>query len=73
LIHIDNQTTPREKRVGPNVLVLSPTRELAIQIEQEVKKINYKGIKSVCGKIIFIFTLLMATNGLKVKLFFVRI
>jgi ATP-dependent RNA helicase DDX43 len=47
LIHIDNQPTPREKRVGPNVLVLSPTRELAIQIEQEVKKINYKGIKSV--------------------------
>ena len=49
LVHIDNQTTPREKRLGPNVLVLSPTRELAIQIEQEVKKINYKGIKSVCG------------------------
>ena len=47
LIHIDNQPTPREKRVGPNVLVLSPTRELAIQIEQEVKKINYKGIKRV--------------------------
>ncbi len=49
LIHIDNQTTPREKRLGPNVLVLSPTRELAIQIEQEVKKINYKGIRSLCG------------------------
>lgn len=48
LIHIDNQLTPREKRIGPNVLVLSPTRELAVQIEQEVKKINYKGIKSVC-------------------------
>ncbi len=43
LVHTDNQITPREKRVGPNVLVLSPTRELAIQIEQEVKKINYKG------------------------------
>lgn len=48
LIHIDNQITPRKERVGPNVLVLSPTRELAIQIEKEVKKINYKGIKSVC-------------------------
>lgn len=48
LIHIDNQITPREKRLGPNVLVLSPTRELAIQIEQEVKKINYKGIRSLC-------------------------
>lgn len=50
LVHIDNQITPRDKRIGPNCLVLSPTRELAIQIEQEVKKINYKGIKSVCGK-----------------------
>lgn len=48
LIHIDNQITPRNQRIGPNVLVLSPTRELAIQIEQEVKKINYKQIKSVC-------------------------
>ena len=48
LIHIDGQTTPRSERLGPNVLVLSPTRELALQIEQEVKKINYKGIKSVC-------------------------
>ena len=48
LIHIDGQTTPRSERGGPNVLVLSPTRELALQIEQEVKKINYKGIKSVC-------------------------
>ena len=51
LIHIDNQITPREERLGPNVLVLSPTRELAIQIEQEVKKINYKGIRSLCGKL----------------------
>lgn len=49
LIHIDNQTTPRDQRLGPNVLVLSPTRELAIQIEKEVQKINYKGIRSLCG------------------------
>lgn len=54
LIHIDNQITPRNQRLGPNVLVLSPTRELAIQIEQEVKKINYKGIRSLCGKPRFI-------------------
>ncbi|XP_048256269.1 probable ATP-dependent RNA helicase DDX43 isoform X4 [Haliotis rufescens] len=47
LIHIDNQPVPREKRGGPNVLVLSPTRELAQQIEVEVKKINYRGIRSV--------------------------
>jgi ATP-dependent RNA helicase DDX43 len=48
LIHIDGQTTPRSERLGPNVLVLSPARELALQIEKEVKKINYKGITSVC-------------------------
>jgi len=32
-IHIEGQPVPREKRMGPNVLVLSPTRELAIQVK----------------------------------------
>lgn len=36
---------PRAQRRGPNVLVLSPTRELALQIESEVRKYSYKGIK----------------------------
>ena len=36
---------PREERDGPTVLVLSPTRELALQIEAEVKKYSYRGIK----------------------------
>ena len=38
-------SSPRGKRGGPNVLVLSPTRELALQIEEEVNKYQYKGIK----------------------------
>ncbi|XP_022815558.1 probable ATP-dependent RNA helicase DDX43 [Spodoptera litura] len=48
LIHIDGQTVPREEREGPTVLILAPTRELAIQIDKEVSKYQYKGIKSVC-------------------------
>merc|ERR1719500_2176672 len=47
-IHIDNQRLPRGQRGGPNVLVLAPTRELAQQISMEVKKYEYKGIRSVC-------------------------
>nr|QOS47394.1 DEAD-box DDX43 [Locusta migratoria] len=48
LIHIEGQPIPREERGGPNVLILAPTRELALQIEKEVNKYSYKGIKSVC-------------------------
>ncbi|EZA51431.1 putative ATP-dependent RNA helicase DDX43 [Ooceraea biroi] len=39
---------PREERPGPNVLVMAPTRELALQIEKEVAKYSYHGIKAVC-------------------------
>jgi ATP-dependent RNA helicase DDX43 len=45
LIHIDRQPVPRSQRHGANVLVLAPTRELALQIEKEVKKYKYKDIK----------------------------
>ncbi|KPJ17941.1 putative ATP-dependent RNA helicase DDX43 [Papilio machaon] len=48
LIHIEGQVVPREEREGPTVLVLAPTRELAIQIHKEVSKYQYKNVKSVC-------------------------
>lgn len=48
LIHIEGQVIPRAQRAGPTVLILAPTRELALQIEKEVSKYHYKGIKSVC-------------------------
>jgi superfamily II DNA/RNA helicase len=34
---------------GPKALVLSPTRELAIQIHQEVQKYSYRGIRRFVG------------------------
>lgn len=48
LIHTDGQPHPRgvAARGGPNVLVLAPTRELAIQIEKEVAKYQFRGIKA---------------------------
>lgn len=50
LIHTDGQPHPRgiAARGGPNVLVLAPTRELAIQIEKEVAKYQFRGIRAVC-------------------------
>ncbi|XP_050068922.1 probable ATP-dependent RNA helicase DDX43 [Anopheles maculipalpis] len=47
-IHIEGQPVPRGSRGGPNVLVLAPTRELALQIEKEVTKYQFRGIKAVC-------------------------
>ncbi|KAJ4948091.1 hypothetical protein JOQ06_019631, partial [Pogonophryne albipinna] len=47
-IHMDGQVVPRSKRGGPGMLVLTPTRELALQIEQECSKYSFKGYKSVC-------------------------
>ncbi|RXN01432.1 putative ATP-dependent RNA helicase DDX43 [Acipenser ruthenus] len=47
-IHLDSQPIPREQREGPGILVLTPTRELALQIEAECSKYSYKGITSIC-------------------------
>uniref|UniRef100_UPI00398F06E9 probable ATP-dependent RNA helicase DDX43 isoform X3 n=1 Tax=Pristiophorus japonicus TaxID=55135 RepID=UPI00398F06E9 len=38
----------RDKCDGPGMLVLTPTRELALQIQEECNKYSYKGIKSIC-------------------------
>nr|XP_004660550.1 probable ATP-dependent RNA helicase DDX43 [Jaculus jaculus] len=48
LIHLDSQPLAREKRNGPGMLVLTPTRELALQVEAECSKYSYRGLKSVC-------------------------
>ncbi|KAM9364991.1 putative ATP-dependent RNA helicase DDX43 [Pholidichthys leucotaenia] len=47
-IHMDGQPVPRAEQNGPGMLVLTPTRELALQIEAECNKYSYKGYKSVC-------------------------
>lgn len=49
MIHTDGQPHPRgaAARGGPNVLVLAPTRELAIQIEMEVSKYQFRGIRAL--------------------------
>ncbi|KAK2083042.1 putative ATP-dependent RNA helicase ddx53 [Saguinus oedipus] len=47
-IHLDSQPVSREQRNGPGMLVLTPTRELALQVEAESSKYSYKGLKSIC-------------------------
>ncbi|XP_072534235.1 probable ATP-dependent RNA helicase DDX43 [Salminus brasiliensis] len=47
-IHMDQQPVRRDKKSGPGMLVLTPTRELALQIEAECNKYSYKGFKSIC-------------------------
>ncbi|XP_058813426.1 probable ATP-dependent RNA helicase DDX43 [Topomyia yanbarensis] len=47
-IHIEGQPVPRGERGGPNVLVMAPTRELALQIEKEVFKYQFRGIRAIC-------------------------
>ncbi|CAJ0576827.1 unnamed protein product, partial [Mesorhabditis spiculigera] len=50
-LHLDaqlKQYAPGELRPCPSILVITPTRELALQIEDEVKKYSYNGYKSVC-------------------------
>ncbi|KAH8247231.1 hypothetical protein KR038_000582 [Drosophila bunnanda] len=48
MIHTEYQSIPRGSRGGANVLVLAPTRELALQIEMEVNKYSFRNMKAVC-------------------------
>ncbi|NXY72833.1 DDX43 helicase, partial [Glareola pratincola] len=47
-IHLTSQPISKDERGGPGMLVLAPTRELALQVEAECSKYAYKGIKSIC-------------------------
>ncbi|NXT00795.1 DDX43 helicase, partial [Jacana jacana] len=47
-IHLTSQPISKGQRGGPGMLVLAPTRELALQVEAECSKYTYKGIKSIC-------------------------
>lgn len=46
MIHTEYQSIPRSQRTGANVLVMAPTRELAIQIQKEVGKYSFRGMKA---------------------------
>ncbi|KAM6082346.1 putative ATP-dependent RNA helicase DDX43 [Chlamydotis macqueenii] len=47
-IHLTSQPISKDQRRGPGMLVLAPTRELALQVKAECLKYAYKGIKSIC-------------------------
>ncbi|NWT50833.1 DDX43 helicase, partial [Erythrocercus mccallii] len=47
-IHLTLQPISKDQRGGPGMLVLAPTRELALQVEAECLKYAYKEIKSIC-------------------------
>lgn len=53
MIHTEYQSIPRSERNGPNVLVLAPTRELALQIEKEVAKYSFRGMKAYVSQFYF--------------------
>jgi ATP-dependent RNA helicase DDX43 len=57
MIHTEYQPVPRGERGGPNVLIMAPTRELALQIEKEVQKYQFRGMKAsvLCENFLIFF------------------
>ena len=55
LLHIAAQP-PMQRGDGPSMLVLAPTRELAIQIEQEIRKVCPRNVSSVSPEHAWFFT-----------------
>ena len=50
-VHINN--TRRDPRMGPSMLVLAPTRELAVQIKEEADKFGRSaGVKNTCASLL---------------------
>lgn len=47
-LHIDGQEGDRDSRQGASVVVLTPTRDHALRIEEEIMKYNYKDRRCVC-------------------------
>ncbi|XP_010605438.1 DEAD box protein 53 [Fukomys damarensis] len=47
-IHLISQPVTKEERNGPGMLILTPTRELALQVKSECSKYAYNDLKSVC-------------------------
>ncbi|NXC45025.1 DDX43 helicase, partial [Penelope pileata] len=47
-IHLASQPVSKDQRGGPGMLVLAPTRELALQVKAECLKYTYKGFESIC-------------------------
>lgn len=44
LVHVISQPTPRNERIGPYVVIVGPTREFVLQIENEINKYVFDGI-----------------------------
>ncbi|KAI9017787.1 putative DEAD/DEAH box RNA helicase [Gaertneriomyces semiglobifer] len=49
LLHIRNRRARKNiHKKKPQVLILSPTRELAMQIQEQLEKFTMEGVKSIC-------------------------